>query len=212
MKIGCIICSLLLLTFSWAQKKEETTGKTPLVNEYLLSANYGLEKRGFFGAGLGLCHVMRSEKVVGFRSGIGLDFFHFWDGNTLTPVSLEPRNNQHYYVTNLSIPFDLQINFGAKVRFLFELGGQFGVNAYTVYRADVYNNQVDEFIDTRSELSLKTFVGANSGIGVCVPLNNRLGLLLKPSLGLNLYPESPAFLDKRLIHYFGRFSVSLRIL
>lgn len=211
MKIGCIISSFLLLTCCWAQKNEESTDKNPLVNEYAISTNYGLEQRGFFGAGLEFCHVMRSEKIVGFRSGIGLNFFHFWHGNTTPPVSLEPRRNQHYYITNLSIPFDLQLNFGGKARFLFELGGQFGVNAYTVYRADVYSEQVSDYVEMRSEPSLKAFVGVNSGIGLRVPLNNRLGLLLKPSIGLNLYPEPPAFLDERLIHYFAKFTVSLRI-
>ena len=115
-----------------------------LFNEFQISVNYGAANpRTFFGVGIGASHVFRSDRALGSRVGLEVDFFHFWSGEITPPYSNDVRKNQHYYSTNVSVPFALQLNFGNQIRFLFELGGRLGVNAHTFYRADVFQTASD---------------------------------------------------------------------
>ncbi len=198
MRFLIFIISILLFFSSFGQEVKSQPLKN-LFNEYQVSINHGVANpRTFFGAGLGASHIFRPDKVIGSRVGLEADFFHFWNGEIAPPYSNEPRRNQHYYSTNISVPFTLQLNFGNRTRFLFELGGRLGVNVHTQYSADVYQTAIGsesygKFAYEKTILSLGAFLGLNAGIGVIIPLNEKCSLSFKPDVGLNMYSEKPNF-------------------
>ncbi|HRP53791.1 MAG TPA: hypothetical protein PLI97_09830 [Fluviicola sp.] len=191
----------------------QTTKKSwkNVLNEFAISTNYGLEESGFFGGGLSIGHCMKPDKVVGFGAAVAFDFYHFNLGDCTPPKSTDFRHNQHFYTTNVSIPFDLQLNFGKKTRFLIEIGGQFGANIHTVYRANVLDASTNSYLATRNQKGLGAFVGLNGGLGISIPIEDQYAIVLKPAWGLNLYSEEPAYLNQKLIHSFVKFNVSFRL-
>ncbi|TSJ45530.1 hypothetical protein [Fluviicola chungangensis] len=197
MRILLLFVLIGSLNFTFGQEKEQPLKN--LFNEYQISINHGAANpRTFFGGGLGAGHVFRSDKTVGSKVGLEADFFHFWNGEITPPYSNEPRRNQHYYSTNISVPFAFQLNFGTPIHFLIELGGRLGVNVHTQYSADVYQTAIDsesfgKFEYEKTTLSLGAFLGLNGGVGVIIPLNERCNLVLKPDVGLNLYSGKPDF-------------------
>lgn len=166
---------------------------TTLVNEFTLSVNHGIKDQGksFFGGGIEANHVFKADEPIGARVGLAIDFFHFWYDNDPGPYSkYENRYNQHFYAMNVSIPFAGQINMGYNTKVLLEMGGQVGVNSYTRYTADIENvpyGGPDNVHQEKSGMHLGAFFGGNFGLGVRIPVYDQLSILLKPSVGFNIY-------------------------
>lgn len=206
---------VLLLQFlpAFCQEKERRPGV--LINEYHVSANHGIplysDDRTFFGGGLGISHVFRPNRVVGARIGLEADFFHIWKGNTQPPESDKTRQNQHFYLTKVSLPVNLRITLGRKARFLIELGGRFGLIVSAYYTADVLQTGSDyetffEHQKTAHGPVGLGFFGLNSGIGTLIPLNEKLDLLIRPDVGANLY-----FRETADLNLYARLCIGIHI-
>lgn len=212
MKIGL---SFLLIAFSLCALAQENKTFKDYFNELHISINHGVSlnanERAFFGGGLGMSHVFRTDKVVGARTGLELDCFHVQIGNSSPPESDETRQNQHFYITSLGLPINLRLSFGKRTRFLFELGGRFGLIVSGCYTADVlrigpnYETYYERVKTNKGPVGLGT-IGFNTGIGSLIPLNEKLALLIKPDFGANLF-----FFDNPGIHLYGRLCVGIHL-
>ncbi|WP_300661415.1 hypothetical protein [Fluviicola sp.] len=213
-----ICLTLFLLFFSlllWAQDDlEKEPSLKNVFNEFHISVNHGIPFspgiRTFFGAGMGANHVFREEKIVGARTGLELDFLHFWEKDAGPPESDQVKNNQHFYFTTISIPANLQLNFGRNVRFSFELGARLGIVAYMIYTADVLHTGPSydpygtfEYERTSNVLS-SGFVGLNSGIGARIPLNKKMDLLIRPTIQINGYSVD-------MVKLYGQLQVGIHL-
>lgn len=183
---------ILLLFFVFPFSQGNAQSLQNLVNEFHVSVNRGIgSERNFFGTGLGVNHVFKSDQSLGARVGLQADFYHFWNGGVSGPEfnKYESRSNQHFNVLNISIPFGLQVNFGYSVRYLFEIGSELGVNATTRYSADIHSSfnvsGVNEHVNTT--MNLGAFLGFNLGVGVRIPFNDAISLLVKPGIGVQAY-------------------------
>lgn len=192
MKHGLFI-ALFLFSTHCSLSQDYGGAFSALINEYSLSVNHGMKDQGknFFGAGIEVNHVFKADQPLGTRVGLAVDFFHFWYDNESSPYSkYENRYNQHFYAANISIPFAGQINMGYNTKVLLEMGGQVGVNTYTHYTADiekVNTNTASTWYHERSGIHLGPFFGINLGLGVRIPVYDQLSILLKPSVGFNVY-------------------------
>lgn len=207
--------SFLILMISvngFSQEKEQKLKN--LFNEFHVSVNHGLpfssEERTFFGGGLGANHVFRADKIVGARTGLELDFFHFWERDAGPPESGQVKKNQHFYFTTISIPANLQLNFGRNIRFSFEVGARLGIVAYMIYTADVlrtgssYGPYGTFEYERTSKVFRSGFVGLNSGIGAKIPLNERMDLLIRPTIQINGYSID-------MMKLYGQLQVGLHL-
>lgn len=190
MKNYLIICFLSLTGSVVAQIDEQSLKN--LFNEFHVSVNHGIgSEKNFFGAGFGANHVFKADQALGTRIGLQVDFYHFWNEGVSGPEfnKYESRYNQHFNALNISVPLGLQVNFGYSLRYLFELGAEVGANAYTRYSADIHNSfnapGVNEHVN--SKINLGAFLGFNMGVGVRVPFNDALSLLIKPGIGVQAY-------------------------
>lgn len=190
MKTRILILFFLLSEFAFSQMEAQSLRN--LFNEFHVSVNRGIgSERNFFGAGLGANHIFRADQVLGARIGIQADFFHFWNEGVSGPEfnKYESRFNQHFNALNISVPVDLQVNFGYSVRYLFEMGAELGVNAATGYSADIHSSfgsaGVNEHIN--STINLGPFLGFNMGAGVRIPFNDGVSFLIKPGIGVQTY-------------------------
>ncbi|MNE18885.1 hypothetical protein D3C87_03950 [compost metagenome] len=115
-----------------------------------------------------------------------------------------------FYFTTISIPANLQLNFGRNIRFSFEAGARFGIVAYMVYKADVlrtgpsYGPYGTFEYERRSKVFSSGFVGLNSGIGAKIPLNERMDLLIRPTIQINGY-----FID--MMKLYGQLQVGIHL-
>lgn len=191
-----VICLSFWANGLFAQAKEQSLKN--LFNEFHVSANHGIvSPRTFFGAGFGAGHIFKADRVIGARIGLEVDLFHFWNGGISTPeYKYESRSNQHFYATTITVPVELQLNFGKRVRYLFEMGFHLGVNPYTQYIADIkhYGSYPYTTEHVNSKMSFGLLGGLNMGTGVRIPLNDRLSFLIKPGIGMNIYfSETPMY-------------------
>lgn len=201
---------------SFAQENKKIQFKD-YFNEFHASVNHGIPfggyTRTFFGGGLGMSHVFRADKIVGARAGLELDMVHFWDKGGFSHVSEQTDLNQHFYLTALTIPLNLRINFGKNTRFLFELGGRAGFVVSGYYMADVLKSEpgiepanLEHIKSPRAPVGFGT-VGLNAGIGTLIPLNEKLDLLIRPDFGANLF-----FLDEATrINPYARLCVGIHL-
>ncbi|WP_294672851.1 hypothetical protein [uncultured Fluviicola sp.] len=210
---------LLLITligsFTSCFAQEKKTFKD-YFNEFHISVNHGVplsaNDRAFFGGGLGMSHVFRADRTVGARTGLELECFHVTDYNVVPPESDKARSNQHFYLTSLTIPLDLRINFGEKKNIFLELGGRLGFVVFGYYTADILETGSDNepyfqhTKTTKAPVGLGT-VGLNSGIGTTLSLNEKLDLVIHPDFGANLF-----FMDTHeRIYPYGRLCVGVRL-
>lgn len=130
----------LISSFTSCFAQEKKTFKD-YFNEFHVSVNHGVplnaSDRAFFGGGLGMSHVFLMDRTVGARTGLELECFHITDYNAVPPESDKARSNQHFYLTSLTIPLNLRINFGEKKNIFLELGGKLGFVAFGYYTADI---------------------------------------------------------------------------
>ncbi|MDR0803202.1 hypothetical protein [Fluviicola sp.] len=191
-------------------------------NEFHVSLNHGVpfyllysglvpEERTFFGGGLGISHVFRADRVVGARAGLELECFHIWDRGGFPPEFDYAVKNRHFYLTNLTIPINLRLSFGRKTRFIFELGGRFGLILFPVVVADVghYSSDWEGEVFVREKRAGNVglgIAGLNTGIGMNVPLNEKLDLLIRPDAGANLFS-----LEDTRINLYGRLCVGIHL-
>lgn len=199
--------------FCFAQEKK--TFKD-YFNEFHVSINHGVplsaNDRAFLGGGLGMSHVFRADRTVGARAGLELELFHVTDYNVGPPESDKARSNQHFYLTSLTIPLNLRINFGKKKNVFLELGGRAGFVVFGYYTADVIQtganseSYVQHVNTVKAPVGLGT-VGLNSGIGTTLSLNEKLDLVIHPDFGANLF-----FMDTHeRIYAYGRLCVGIRL-
>lgn len=202
-----VACILGMCTFSHAQESKR------FINEIQGSVNHGIPvlstHKAFFGAGLGVSHVFRDDRVLGARIGLDADFFHYWAPDQSEP-GLERRTNQHFYLSNLSIPLAIRLNFGQKTRFFFELGGRLGVIVHQNYRAMVYPSvskvepfSIGEQVNQNRYMN-GAFVGLNTGLGVRFPVSEQLELLIKPDVGASIY-------YREFLHMYGRLCIGIHL-
>lgn len=181
-----LICMQLFSAFG--QEKEPSLKK--LFNEFHVSANHGIPInsgiRTFFGAGLGANKVFRSEKMIAFRTGLDFQFFHTW-GNSGDPAHYSSISNVHYSYLDLTIPVVLRINIGMT---FIELGGNLGLGIlgqkrYTQHTS--FDNQASTEIIKKESLNQGFSVGPVFGVGVLIPMNEKLDLLIRPDVGASVY-------------------------
>lgn len=190
MKNRIVVFFFLLSGSGFSQVNEQSLRN--LFNEFHVSVNRGIgSERNFFGAGLGVNHIFRADQALGARIGLQADFYHFWNEGVSGPEfnKYESRYNQHFNALNISVPVDLQVNFGYSVRYLFEMGAELGVNATTAYSADIHSSYdppgVNDHIN--STLNLGALLGFNMGVGVRIPFNDGVSFLIKPVIGVQAY-------------------------
>lgn len=180
-----IALSIVIFAFSLsclAQEKEQPLKN--LFNEFHVSVNHELGD-GFFGGGLGVNHVFRSDKVVAFRTGLDFQFFHAWSESENTHSYYSSAKNVHYSYLDLTIPLVLRIN----IRWVFiELGANLGVGIAGQRRATVtsyYDQQPSIETTTKGSWNPGISAGPMLGIGARIPLNEKLDLLVRPDIGLS---------------------------
>lgn len=214
MRIGLVVLFLVVSFSGFTQEKKKRF--KDYFNEFHVSINHGVSlnanDQAFFGGGLGMSHVFREDRTVGARAGLELELFHVTDYNAGPPESDEARSNQHFYLTSLTIPLNLRINFGEKKNIFLELGGRAGFVVFGYYTADVlqtgansesYSKHVKTF---KAPVGLGT-VGLNSGIGTTLSLNEKLDLVIRPDFGANLF-----FFDyHNRIYLYGRLCVGIHL-
>lgn len=210
-----VFISVMLFRFSsFGQEKEKPLKN--LFNEFHASVNHGVPlseyDRTFFGSGLGMSHVFRADRTVGARAGLELECFHVTNYNVGPPESDKVRQNQHFYLTSLTLPLNLRISFGEKKRVFFELGGRLGFIVFGYYTADILqtgpnNESYFEHVKTSKTPAGLGTVGLNSGIGTSILLNEKLDLVIHPDFGANLFFLEP----NERIYLFGRVCVGIRL-
>lgn len=198
--------------FSYSQTNGQSLKN--LFNEFHASVNHTLvTTKTFFGVGLGANHIFHSDRALGARIGLEADFYHFgYDGGSSPEHKYESRTNQHFNAVNISVPVDLQVNFGSSVRYLFEMGAQLGMNVYTGYKADASYYQYGAQPTTKyinSAISLGLLGGVNLGIGVRIPFNEAVSLLIKPSVGANVYFAKPDANDGLASHAYAKLTLGI---
>lgn len=186
MRLWTIIGAILMfLSNVFAQEKEQKLKN--LFNEFHVSANHGIgSSKGFFGAGLGINKVFRPEKVIAFRTGLDFQFFHTW-GNSGDPAHYSSISNVHYSFLDLTIPVVLRINIGMT---FIELGGNLGLGILGQKRYNQhasFDNQASTEIIKKESLNQGFSVGPVLGVGVLIPMNEKLDLLIRPDVGANVY-------------------------
>lgn len=207
MKLQLSLFACWFLSIAFGQEKK--LNFKDYFNEFYVSVNHGIpflydNEKAFFGGGLGMSHVFRADRVVGARAGLELDFFHFWNDQLAKEPISQSKYNQRFNLTNLSIPVNLQLNFGKKTRFLFEFGGRLGVLAHMNYSANVYTpgskmSPYGTFEDVHiKRFAAGVFFGLNTGIGARIFLNEKLDLLIRPDLQANSYSLELIYLHARL--------------
>jgi|GEM_PF-4218815 len=185
-----------------------------LFNEFHVSINHGVgSERTFFGAGLGANHLFHPDRALGARIGLEADFYHFaYDGGSSPEHKYETRFNQHFNAVNVSVPVDLQVNFGYSVRYLFEMGFQLGMNIQTAYKADIYHHPMEApatMEHIHSSISLGLLGGFNLGIGVRIPFNDAVSFLIKPSVGANAYFAKVQANDGLASHAYAKLTLGI---
>lgn len=211
MKIGL---SFIALIFSFHAFTQEKKTFKDYFNEFHVSVNHGVplnaNDRAFFGGGIGMSHVFRVDRTIGARAGLELECFHITDYNAGPPESDKVRQNQHFYLTSLTVPLNLRIGFGEKKRIFLELGGRLGFVVFGYYTADILQtgpnseSYFQHVKTTKAPVGLGT-VGLNSGIGTTFPLNEELDLVIHPDFGGNLF-----FMDTHeRMYLYGRLCVGV---
>lgn len=213
MKVLLVTVLITLFNSGLAQDKKQFKD---YFNEFHVSVNHGIpmlgNSRTFFGGGLGMSHVFRADRTVGARAGLELECFHVTNYNVGPPESDKVRQNQHFYLTSLTLPLNLRISFGEKKRVFFELGGRLGFIVFGYYTADILqtgpnNESYFEHVKTSKTPAGLGTVGLNSGIGTSILLNEKLDLVIHPDFGANLFFLEP----NERIYLFGRVCVGIHL-
>lgn len=215
MKNRILILFFLLSGSGFAQVDSQSLRN--LFNEFHVSVNHGFNSpKTYFGAGLGASHLFHPDRALGARVGLELDHYHFWRDNNPSPENkYQSRFNQHFNAVNITIPVNLQVNFGYSVRSLFEMGFHLGVNIHTGYKADAVHSAsvpyTEEHIDTK--IGLGALGGFNMGIGVRLPFNDAVSLLIKPGIGANIYfSDGSGYNNGMLSHAYAKLSIGILLL
>ena len=211
MRFLLVFILVSFLSGSFAQKGKHRFKE--YFNEFHVSINHGIpwygNNRTFFGGGMGMSHVFGSDRVVGARASLDLDFFHFWDNGGFDHFLEQTILNQHLYMTSLSLPINLRINLGEKKNWHIELGGRLGFNLYAFYEADILHsdsNNPPYFVHERHPGGPvgSVFAGANSGIGYRIPYNEKVDFLIRPTLQMNIY-------DLDRLHFYTQLNLGIHL-
>ncbi|MDR0803201.1 hypothetical protein [Fluviicola sp.] len=197
--------TLMFLSSVFSQEKKQKP-----VNEFHVSVNHGIPlsslERTFFGVGLGVSHVFHSEKVAAFRTGLEFQFFHAWAGSLADHSHYSSSSNVHYSYVDFTIPLLLRINISWA---FIELGVCFGTNLFGQERATVtsyYDYQPS--IQTTGKRAWNPGISAGpvAGIGILIPLNEKLDLLIRPDAGVSAY-----FREEQYMNLYARLCVGIHL-
>lgn len=156
-------------------------------NEYYVSVNHGIaSSRTFFGAGLGASHVFQPQNVITFRTGVDLQFFHAW-ASSGAPAHYSSVQNIHRTFIDLTIPLVIRLNI--KMVFI-EFGGNLGCGMAGWERHTQSNfppNQPVSQTEQKQAWNPRLSAGGTGGVGVLIPLNEKLELLVRSDFGASAY-------------------------
>ncbi|MNU98142.1 hypothetical protein D3C71_882460 [compost metagenome] len=191
MKSCLTFLSLFSTLLLWSQDVgEKVPSLKNAFNEFHASVNHGIPlssgMRTFFGAGLGANKVFRAEKTLAFRTGVEFQFFHML-GNSGDPAHYSSVSNVHYSYSDLTIPIVLRINIGMT---FIELGGNLGLGVVGQkrYMQHTYSDNQTPVETEKKESSNQGFsAGPVFGIGMLIPMNEKLDLLIRPDVGASVY-------------------------
>lgn len=187
-----ILIILLLIPFA---ARVQTPGL-----EFHASINYPIASQTFPGAGLGANVLFREEKLVNFKIGLEINYFHTWD-----KVYYGGLNGDHHYGV-LSVPAMVRFTTGEKHKGFFEMGTYVGIGfgqTETGYYS--YNNpQYDTYFPG-------VVITPAIGLGGRFSLSERIDLLLKPEFALTMTEFD---LNDRLFetyYLYARFCVGIHL-
>lgn len=160
-----------------------------------------------FGFGTGMYHTGLKKYSVNFIMGIEYNrtnLFKYSGGYT---GHFSYQHDVTYHLNTISSPFFFRFNFGKKIKFFLEAGAYIDLNlicsvtGLTETNSGMdslghYSNTESKF---RSGAELKFFnAGATTGIGVSIPLNSKLDLIIKSDYryGVRSLMESDDFFNR----------------
>jgi hypothetical protein len=208
-----IFCCLKITVFS--QDK-----RTFPFNEFTLSINRTNLKNentnNTIGFGIGTFHVFLSDKKINLIMGVEYNRTNQLK-KRITENHLSHSTNLKYTVNSLSVPFDIRINWGDKIKLFLESGffGDLNIRVKRSGTMHVYlpsgNNQIEfkkfEFDETVQVFAIN--YGFSFGIGMSIPLS-KYQLTIKPEykFGLNDF----FYNGDRIVNKYYRIILGIKIL
>lgn len=167
--------------------------------EFHGSVNYPIADQTFPGAGLGTNILFREEKLVNFKIGLEINYFHTW-----AETNYGAKYGDHHYGV-LSVPAMVRFTTGEKHKGFFEMGTYVGIGfgqSETGYYS--FNQQYETYFPG-------VVITPAVGFGGRFSLSERIDLLLKPEFALTLTEFD---LDDRLFetnYFYARFCVGIHL-
>ena len=174
-------------------------------SEFHLSGNHPLiEGIGatFFGGGIGGNVIFRDTNIVGFKTGMEVNYFQTWVASAYQD-KMSYRKNLHYRFAALTFPVFVRFNFGNRVRWFLEggvytgfgLGGN--VTFSNIYYPSAPNDPTSVYQRSESCNSGLSITPA-VGLGFRFPLSERIDFFFKPEFAYvrNKLQDVELFADK----------------
>jgi hypothetical protein len=165
-----------------------------------------------FGFGAGVYHTFLKQKKINLISGV--EFNNTSQFKKLGTYSSKFASSYDitYHVYSVSIPFSARFNFGKKTKFFMEAGAYIDLNFGSNMKGRIVSarSEIDSTghyyfvvhegqLDTGADLKFLN-AGASGGIGVSIPLNSKIDLILKSDyrFGIRNLIDTDAFFNRYL--------------
>jgi hypothetical protein len=144
-------------------------------SEFHLSGNHPLIKgigAAFFGGGIGGNVIFRDTNIVGFKTGMEINYFHTWITTTLF-------SHGEYHTIAVSIPVMVRFSAGKKNKRFLEMGAYIGIGSG---KSVVNDYPYSYYKPYRPGFAFTPAIS----FGGRISLSKRIDLLLRPELGLTV--------------------------
>jgi hypothetical protein len=218
--ISYIVCIIFTLSAD-AQDKKQSFDNIPALDkkrpfpfdELTISGNRTTVGDSYthdrFGFGTGMYHTSLKKYPVNFIIGIEYNrtnLFKYSGGYT---GHFSYQRDVTYHLNTISTPLFFRFNFGNRVKFFLETGAYIDINLICsvtgIVETDSNMDSLGHYHYTESKFrqgaELKFFnCGATGGIGVSIPLNSQLDLILKSDYryGIRNLMDSDVFFNRYL--------------
>lgn len=186
-------CSIFLICFPFLVfSQREKDSNTFFLNEYNFSTNHSIYnlKQNTFGFGLGAYRTVEVKEHLDISFGLEYNLskqiqgYQFTGGHSTSPV-----NTSDYFISlnAISLPFNIRVNFGTKVKLFMESG----VFIETMYHTSRKENVIEDpngpkTVTFSNGQSVKPFnFGGGFGVGVNYPFR-KMEYYIKPEVKLGV--------------------------